>query len=316
MTERSISWQVLFALLTSALVWAFVLGAAWFADRTGSSLGYGPLPTGLAATNAYIATLIAMALGVLAGGVLLIVVRQGKYFTRRFAWLLYLLVAIPMLALLLTPMQRFGHDPFLGLPDYLVGTTGRMVIAVALGALVVGSIDLRRIFPGWVNEQAARPQQAPRVSSTAVRGLPGRFTAPAWRALSAMQEEAHRFEHSYVGAEHLLLALLREPRSHSVRVIVNLRGDPAAMRRELESSMNRRGSLASSGSGITRRCQQVIEGAARISRSAGERTVSTGCLLQAMSENMEDLAGQLLENAGITTERIAGELRQLGPEAD
>ena len=317
MTERSISWQVLYAVVVSALVWGLALAAAWFADRTGSSLGHGPLPSGLAAGDAYLSTLISVVLGGLAGGFMLLGVRQGKYFTQRFAWVLYLLVALPMALLVLTPMQRFGDEPFLGLPDFLMGAPGRMVLAVAVGALVIGAIDLRRLFPGWVSEQAVRAQQQPaRVTPTSVRGLPGRFTPPAWRALSAMQEEAQRFDHAYVGTEHLLLGMLRDTRSHAVRIIINLRSDPALMRRELEGSMNRRGSLASGGSGITRRCQQVIEHAARLSRAAGERSVNSGHLLQAIAESPEDVAGQLLENAGLSTERIAGELRQLGPEAE
>ncbi len=299
----------------SALIWVLALAAAWFADRTGASLGHGPLPSGIDSRDAYMASFISVALGCLTGGVMLVGVRQGKYFTRRFAWALYLLVAIPMIALLLTPMQRFGDDAFLGLPDYLMGVPGRMVLAVALGALIIGAVDLRRLFPGAVNEPAVRTQP-PRVSATGVRGLPGRFTPPAWRALSAMQEESHRFDHSYVGTEHLLLGLLRDTRSHAVRIIINLRGDPALMRRELEGSITRRGTLAAGGTGITRRCQQVIEQAARLSRSSGERAVSTGFLLQAMAESPEDLAGQVLENAGISSERIAGEVRQLGPETE
>ncbi len=316
MTERSISWQVLYAVVMSSLVWGLALAAAWFADRTGSSLGYGPLPSGLAASDAYLSTLISVVLGGLAGGFMLVGVRQGRYVTRRFAWVLYFLVALPMALLLLTPMQRFGDEPFLGLPDFLMGAPGRMVLAVAMGALVIGAIDLRRLFPGMVNEQVVRAQQQTRVTPTSVRGLPGRFTPPAWRALSAMQEEAQRFDHAYVGTEHLLLGMLRDTRSHAVRIIVNLRSDPASMRRELEGSINRRGSLAPGGTGITRRCQQVIEQAARLSRAAGERSVNSGHLLQAMAESPEDVAGQLLENAGLSTERIAGELRQLGPEGE
>ena len=315
MTERSISWQVLYSVLSSALVWALLVAAAWFADRASSSLGHGPLPSGLSAGNAYLATLVTVALGAVSGGVMLICLRQSRYVTRQFAWMPNLLVLIPAIVLLLTPLQRFGQEPFLGLPDFLVGAPGRMVFAVAAGAFIIGAVDLRRLFPGFVNEVAPRTDN-PRVSGTAVRGLTGRFTQPAWRALSAMQEEAARFDHSYVGAEHMLLGLLRDSRSHAVRIMVNLRADPAAIRRELEGSILRRGTLASGGSGITRRCQQVIDTAARLSRASGDRLVNTGHLLQAMAEVPEDLAGQLLENSGVSADRIAGELRHLGQESD
>ena len=315
MSERSTSWQALYVVLMSALIWGLALAAAWFADQTGSSLGHGPLPSGLSPRNAYIATLVTVALGAGTGGAMLIGVRQAKYFTRRFAWLLYLLVAAPMLALLITPMQRFGSPAFLGLPEFLMGPPARMVLAASLGALFIGATDLRRLFPGWVNEPAIKAQPA-RVSATGVRGLPGRFTPNAWRALSFMQEEAQRFEHSHMGTEHLLLGLLRDPRSHSSRVIINLRGDPASMKRDIENSISRRGTLLTGGSGMTRRCQQVIEQGSRLARASGQRVVGTGHLLQSLAEKPEDMASQLLENAGVTVDRIIGELRQLGPESE
>ena len=41
----------------------------------------------------------------------------------------------------------------------------------------------------------------------------GRFTERAQRALIAAQESAKRMGHDYVGTEHLLLGLLKEPGS-------------------------------------------------------------------------------------------------------
>jgi ATP-dependent Clp protease ATP-binding subunit ClpC len=157
---------------------------------------------------------------------------------------------------------------------------------------------------------------APRVTNKSVRGLPGRFTPNAWRALSAMQEEAQRFEHGYMGTEHLLLGLLRDMRSQASRAIINLGAEPIGLRTQLEGVIGRRGSLFTGGTGMTRRCQRVIEGSARLARQSGQRTVSTGLLLQSIVDSPEDVAGQLLESAGITADRISQELRHLGPEPE
>jgi hypothetical protein len=315
MQERSLFWQSVGALLISITVLAVVAATAWFTHRVDNLLlgASPPLPSGVSFVNALILTVLAGLAAVVSGAVTLIGIKQAKYFTRQFAWLVYLAVALPLVALLLTPLQRGGHDAFFGLPSWMVAIEGRAVLGVALGALFLGSLDLRRIVPRLVLE-SARP--TPRVSATAVRGLPGRFTPNAWRALSFMQEEAQRFEHAYMGTEHLLLGLLRDSRSQATRVLINLGGEPSSIKSQLEGVVARRGSLFTGGTGMTRRCQRVIESAARIARSSGQRTVGTGHLLQALVESPEDVAGQLLDGLGVTADRVGAELRHLGPEED
>jgi hypothetical protein len=313
MSDKSTIWQIVNALLIAIIVLALVGTASWFVQRADDALGHGPLPSGLAPTNAYVLTLVTAVLGLLTGGAVAIGMRQVKFITREFAWIVYVLVALPLLALLFTPLQRFGHEAFAGLPSWLVGMSARTVIAVALGSVLIGAIDLRRVLPGMVQESA---RALPRVDGTAMRGLPGRFTPNAWRALSFMQEEAQRFGHTYIGTEHLLLGLLRDARSQASRVLVTLGAEPSSLKGQLEGVIGRRGSLYTGATGMTRRCQRVIESSARIARSGGERLVSTGHLLQAMAEQPEDVAGQMLETASITADKVGTELRHLGPEVE
>ena len=54
----------------------------------------------------------------------------------------------------------------------------------------------------------------------------------------------------------------------------------------------------------------------RISRNGGLRTVGTGHLLLALVENPEDVAGQLLDSSGVTSDRVASVMRGMPPEAD
>ena len=315
MQERSLLWQAVGALLISIVVLATVLFTVWFVYRVDVALAGSspPLPSGLRPGSAYLLTGLTALLGVASGGVMLIGVRQAKYFTRQLAWVVYVVVAIPLVALLAVPLQRGGHEAFASLPMWTVNAGGRAVISVALGALLLGALDLRRVLPRLVLESA---KPAVRVSTNAVRGLPGRFTPNAWRALSFMQEEAQRFEHAYMGTEHLLLGLLRDSRSQATRILMNIGAEPAGIRTQLEGVIGRRGSLFTGGSGMTRRCQRVIESAARIARAGGQRTVGTGHLLQALVEQPEDVAGQLLDGLGVTVERVSAELRHVGPEVE
>ena len=314
MAERSPLVQAVYALVLSLVALALVLLCAWFAEVADAALGHGPLPSGLGSQQAYIVTVLTVLFGLLPGAALMVGVRQSKVLAPRFAWLVYLLVGVPLLLVLFTPLQRFGASPFLGLPPFLVGLPGHMVIAVALGALVFSAVDLQRLAPTLAKGSAKLTPKV-RSSSGAVKGLPGRFTPNAWRALSHMQEEAQRFEHAYMGTEHLLLGLLHDNRSQAVRVIVNLGGDPAGIKGQLEGVIGRRGSLYTGATGMTRRCQRVIEAAARLARAGNTRTVSTGHLLHALVEEPEDISGQLLESSGVTADRVSGELRHLGPES-
>ena len=314
MVERSPVKQAMIAVLISFIVLAVIAAGTWFVTRTAEALGTGPLPSTLHPRNAYILTIATGLLSVATGGITLLGVRQAKFFTPQFAWLVYVIVAVPLVLLLVTPLQRFDHPTFIGLPSFLMSAAGRTLVAVAVGALLLGFLDLRRIVPGLVHESARAVPLVP--GGTVVRGLPGRFTANAWRALSFMQEEAQRFDHAYMGTEHLVLGLLRDPESQAARVIVNLGADLAAVKSQLEGVIGRRGSLYTGTSGLTRRCQRVIEGASRVARTNGERAVSTGHLLQALVEQPEDVAAQLLDSSGITVERVSSELRHLGPETE
>ena len=322
MKERSPLWQTISALLISTIVLTSVVFTMWFVDRADEALlgKSPPLPSGLRPSSAYLLTILTGILGMISGGVVLLAIRQARYFAPGYAWVVSVLVGLPLVALLFVPLQRGGGPEFIGLPVFLLSLPARTVVAVALGALFIGGIDLRKVIPGLVLESAAAPP-APRVSAGAgggatVRGLTGRFTPNAWRALSAMQEEAQRFEHAYMGTEHLLLGLLRDLRSQATRAIVNLGAEPSGMRAQLEGVIGRRGALSTGSSGMTPRCQRVIEGAARLARQSGQRTVSTGLLLQSLADSSEDVAGQLLESSGITADRVAQELRHLGPEAE
>lgn len=309
MTERSTKWQAITALLISALVLVLLAATAWFAARVDNALGHGPLPSGITQTNAYIATLLVTGLALVAAGATLVGVRQAKYVTRQFAWLVYALVGVPLLLLLLAPMQRHGFDSFAGLPSFLVSMPGRMIIAGTLGALFFGSLDIRRL-PGLGTPGAPSAS----ADGQTLRGLPGRFTPSAWRVLSMMQEEAKRFEHAYMGTEHLLLAVTREERSVAARALVNLGVELAGLRSQIEGVIGRRGSLYTGSTGMTRRVQRVIEQASRMARSDSTRLVSTGHLLSAVLESPDDVAGQLLEQQGVTSGRVAAELGHLGPE--
>jgi len=58
---------------------------------------------------------------------------------------------------------------------------------------------------------------------------------PARRALSRASDEARGLRHSFVGTEHILLALVADRDGAAVRILQQLDADPVAIRSALSS---------------------------------------------------------------------------------
>ena len=304
--ERSSGAQAAIAVGVSAVVLGLLALTLYFVDRFDNTLGHGPLPSSLTGAWAYLGTLLTGGLALLSAAVTLIGVRQAKYLTREYAWLVYVLVGVPLAVLMFVPLQRYGSEAFMGLPDVLVGVPGRVMAGATLGALFLGGVDVRKLFSRRAKKAGAG------AGDEAPTGR-GRFTPLAWTVLNSMQEQAKQFDHSFYGTEHLLLAMSMEHRSLAVRSMLGLGVDLESLRTQVEGLISRRGALYTGASGMTRRAQRVIEQAAERARAEGVQ-IGTGHLLQAISEAREDVSGQLVRQLGVTPERLAGELRRLGPE--
>ena len=66
-----------------------------------------------------------------------------------------------------------------------------------------------------------------------------KFSERARRVLSLAQEEAQRFNHNYIGTEHILLGLVRETEGVAARVLANLGVDLNKVRSAVEFIIGR-----------------------------------------------------------------------------
>jgi hypothetical protein len=312
--DRSSWWYLVGAVSVSVVVLAVLTGTAYFAFRADEVLGHGPLPSAASDGRAYAVTLLMALLGIVAGGVTHIGLVQTRGLTGRFYWVVFVLVVGVLLLVLLLPLRRFGLDPWASVPVFLVVVPAQIIAAVVLGFVVFSRLG-PSLTPGRWRGQAKGGTAASR-PTTAIRGLPGRFTPSAWRVLSHMQEEAKRFEHGFMGTEHMLLGMVRERQALAARALVNLGVDVDAVRSQVEGIIGRRGALVTGAGGLTRRCRRVIEQSARLARDSGRRTVGTGHLLQSLMTDPEDASGQMLESMGVTESRVAEEMRHLGYETE
>ncbi|HEX9067552.1 MAG TPA: Clp protease N-terminal domain-containing protein, partial [Ktedonobacterales bacterium] len=129
-----------------------------------------------------------------------------------------------------------------------------------------------------------------------------RFTEQARRALSLAQEEALRFNHNYIGTEHLLLGLIRVD-GVSARVLSRLGLDSDRVRNAVEFIIGRGDRTVLGEIGLTPRSRRVIELSMEAARQYGQDVVDTGHLLLGLLREGESIAAGVLASLGVTLNR-------------
>ena len=135
-----------------------------------------------------------------------------------------------------------------------------------------------------------------------------KFSERARRALTYAQEEAQRFNHNYIGTEHILLGLVRETDGVAAKVLTNLDIDLNKVRSAVEFIIGRGGKTGSAEVGLTPRAKRVIEFAVDEARRLNHSYVGTEHLLLGLLREGEGVAGGVLESLGVNLERARAEV--------
>ena len=134
-----------------------------------------------------------------------------------------------------------------------------------------------------------------------------RFTKRARQVLILAQEEAQRFQHNYIGTEHLLLGLVREGEGVAAQVLVNLGVELDKVRRAVESIIGRGDRVVLGEVGLTPRAKKVIELAVDEARRLNHRFVGTEHLLLGLIREGEGIAAGILESLSLQLEQVRTE---------
>ncbi len=138
-----------------------------------------------------------------------------------------------------------------------------------------------------------------------------KFTERARRVLTLAQEEAQRFNHNYIGTEHLLLGLVREGDGVAAKVLNNLGVELSKVRSAVEFIIGR-GEKAPSGEiGLTPRAKKVIELAVEEARRLNHSYIGTEHLLLGLVREGEGIAFGVLESLGVSLERVRTETTRI-----
>ncbi len=125
-----------------------------------------------------------------------------------------------------------------------------------------------------------------------------RFTERAKKVLGLAQEEAQRFQHNYIGTEHLLLGLIREGEGVAAKVLSNLGVELNQVREAVEAMIGRGDRIVLGEIGLTPRAKKVIELAVDEAHRLNHHYIGTEHLLLGLVREGEGIAAQVLQSLG------------------
>src|SRR5579859_4999395 len=131
-----------------------------------------------------------------------------------------------------------------------------------------------------------------------------KFTERARKVLTLAQEEAQRFNHNYIGTEHLLLGLVREGDGVAAKVLGNMGVELNKVRSAVEFIIGRGDRMVMGEIGLTPRAKKVIELAVDEARRLNHHYIGTEHLLLGLVREGEGIAAGVLESLGVNLEKV------------
>src|SRR6187551_1855193 len=138
-----------------------------------------------------------------------------------------------------------------------------------------------------------------------------KFTERARKVLTLAQEEAQRFNHNYIGTEHLLLGLVREGDGVAARVLSNMGVQLPKVRSAVEFIIGRGDQAPTGDIGLTPRAKKVIELAVDEARRLNHHYIGTEHLLLGLVREGEGIAAGVLESLGVNLEKVRAQVMQV-----
>ncbi len=138
-----------------------------------------------------------------------------------------------------------------------------------------------------------------------------KFTERAKKVLVYAQDEATRFNHNYIGTEHLLLGLVREGEGIAAQVLTNLGVELNKVRSAVEFIIGRGERMVVGEISLTPRAKRVIELSIEEARRLGHNYIGTEHLLLGLVREGEGIAAGVLESLGVNLEKVRAQVVQV-----
>ncbi|MFC1548387.1 ATP-dependent Clp protease ATP-binding subunit [Candidatus Omnitrophota bacterium] len=139
-----------------------------------------------------------------------------------------------------------------------------------------------------------------------------RFTERARKVILYAKEEAKRFNHDYIGTEHILLGLVKEGEGVAAAVLTSLGLDSENIRVEVEKLVQPGPArVMANDIPFTPRAKKVIELAMDEARNLGHNYIGTEHLLLGLIREGDGVASQVLLNLGLDLKSVRDEVLSL-----
>lgn len=142
------------------------------------------------------------------------------------------------------------------------------------------------------------------------------FTPRAQQVIRVLShKEAERFNHPYIGTEHLLLGLIALGEGVAVSALEHMGVDLAALRLEVEKAVGQGPEIKTAGGlPLTPRAKKVLSLAAAEAKALNHGYIGTEHLLLGLLGEEEGVAARVLKNLNVDLERTRAEvLKELDP---
>ena len=139
-----------------------------------------------------------------------------------------------------------------------------------------------------------------------------RFTDRARKVMGLARQEAQRFNHDYIGTEHILLGLVQEGSGVAASVLKNLDIDLKKIRQEVEKLVSTGTTMVTVGQlPFTPRAKKVLELSLEEASNLGHTYIGTEHLLLGLIRESEGIAAQVLRNLKVKVEDVREEVLEL-----
>lgn len=139
-----------------------------------------------------------------------------------------------------------------------------------------------------------------------------KFTDQARKVLALATEEARRYNHTHIGTEHILLAIMSEDEGIAFKVLTRLEVKPGEVREQIETlHPAAEQPTGDSQPGMTEQSKKSIELAVQEAQAFGHHYLGTEHLLLGLLREEKEPGGQVLRNSGVTLDKARELVKQL-----
>ena len=138
------------------------------------------------------------------------------------------------------------------------------------------------------------------------------FSKRVQMVIQFSREEALRLGHNYIGAEHLMLGIIRQGDGLAVEILSNLGIELNELKRSIEDAVRSSGGTMTLGNlPLTKRAEKILKSTYTEAKNFKSDIIDTEHLLLSIAEEVDSVAAEVLGTLGVDYDLIYTELERI-----